>query len=269
MTKLRKERSYRLDKPLHKKIEGKLKKEIHSQEDKRNLLQSFMEATEFYMEEDSQVELIHRAKNFNELLYSFSILMQRALNQGRTFAVLEDVKYIPPLLFTFDKSQIGIIYTLGIIEGEIKKIKIQCCAVPVGKRKGRIISGEMIDISPFPLGDFIKDYDIFIKFYPQKPENHGQWEAGLIVSIYSAIINKDLPPSTLILGGIDKKGKLQAVSNMNNLVKILAKENRSSIFYPRDNEKDMKNLSKDISSHSFKAIKHIEEIITRLEIYNQ
>ena len=265
--KLREERARRLDKPLLEKIDVNVKKEIKNQEDKRALLKIFMQTADFYMEHKHEEWIISHSSDFDELLYIFTFLLQRALNKGRTFALAEDLKFIKLPLPNLWQNNIGTVTTVGQVEGKFEKVKIQCCAVPVSKGKGRIICGDKIHISYPPLQPLMKDYDIFIKCYPDKPQNSGQWEAALILSIYSALLNRIMPPFTVVIGGIDKNGKLQPVPDIDRIIKRLLKENKACIFYPYVNKEWVKYYFKDAPTNLLRPVKHIEEIIFILKIH--
>jgi hypothetical protein len=263
MVHIRKERTKRLESPISKKIDKDIAEKLFNEQGGEGLLDRLKYLSDFEIEDNGQKWLIENCKSPNELIYVFQLFLQRALNKGRSFSNLEDFKCITEnvdfnILKTSNDPLIGSVYTLGMVDGKIEKINIRCCAVPVKKGKGTITCIEKLPIDYFPLIKIIKDFNIYIKIHPKKPENLGQWEAALITAIYSSVFNKAFSNNTLILGGITKKGRITPINT-----EIIQKlEEKQYTIFISDEKKH--NINIDNSSH-FIYVKHIDEINLSLQ----
>ncbi|WP_213818924.1 hypothetical protein [Garciella nitratireducens] len=260
---IRLERTKRLNMPLAKKLKPY---EIENV-DKEEFLQRLMNVSDFFIDFQAQKWFIKNCKNNYQLMYAFQLLFQRAINQGHFYFLWEDFYYIvknmdlSQMYNSFDQ-QIGNIDTLGIIKNKVKKIKIRCCAIPIDKKKGKIYCIEKLFIRNLPIRKIIKDYNIYIKFYPQKPENHGSWEAALTIAIYSAIYNKIFNLPSLILGGITKKGEIKSIEIP--FETFINNQDPIQIFINIENNKNLQRSS----FYSIVNVKNIQDITSRMKKSN-
>src|SRR5699024_4429295 len=120
------------------------------------------------------------------------------LNKGRTYSTQVDSKIINKyinfsVLDDKNNDNIGRIYTLGVINGKVEEIEIRCFTTLAKVNCGKLTCNEDISINYPQLNQLIKNYNTYIKIYPQKPENIGEWELALKTAIYSSIYNKIFP----------------------------------------------------------------------------
>lgn len=265
MYNIRQERTKRLDKPILKKIDINVAEKLFNVHGGQILLDHLKHLYDFEIKDNGERWLIENCRNQHELIYAFQLFLQRALNKGRCFSNLEDFKSITgnidfTILNSSNNHLIGSAHTLGIIDGKTEKVEIRCCSVPVKKGKGTITCIKKLPINYFPLRKLVKDFNIYIKIYPNIPENLGQWEAALIIAIYSSIFNKVLPKSTLILGGITKEGWITPIATKT----INMPEDKQFIIFINEEKKDI--ISKRfVNSSHFIYVHHIDEIILSLQ----
>lgn len=260
--RLRLQRTKRLAQPLRKKLKSY---EIGTFS-KEEFLQRLIDVSDFPIDSKAQKWFIETCKNNQELFYAFQLLFQRAINQGHLDFLWEDFHSIVKNIdFSFmnhhSNQSIGTVYTLGIIEDKVEKIKIRCCAIPVSRKKGRILCTQKLSIRNLPIKESIKDYNIYIKFYPERPENDGKWEAALMVALYSAVYNKILPSPSFILGGITKKGEITPIDI--SFEKFMDQEGVFEIFISNKSKKNL-NLQKHFL-YPMIYVEDIKEIVSMMK----
>lgn len=202
---IREEREKRLKKPLVRLLDRGM-----DCYDPINLIEELKRVSQFSMDREVEDWLKQQCRDGRDLVKVFQIIMQRGLNSGRTHATGEDLSYISKyinfhVIHAGPHPEVGATHTLGIIHGRLERIKIHCAAIPVGKGRGTITSVEGISIHYPPLEQRLKDFDLYLKFYPDLPENDGDWEAALILAIVSALTHRVVPVD-YVLGGVDSEG---------------------------------------------------------------
>ena len=265
MTDVRKMRTRKLNQIVSKKVDRYVAKDLFDNQGAKALLECLQKLYDFELVNESKKWLIENCGSHNELIYAFQLFLQRAINKGRSRSTLSDFYCITEnidfsILYSSYNHLIGCVYTLGVLDGKVERIEIRSCAIPVKKGKGTITCIDELSIHYLPLKKLIKDFNIYIKIHPKKPEEDGQWQAALITAIYSAVYNKIMPVSCMVLGGITKKGVIIPI----NIEKLDILRNQEYTILISGENKD--NISINFMySFEFIYLHHIDEIISFLK----
>lgn len=237
-------------------------KDIFDQQGARAVLNKLKNLYDFTLMQESENWMVENCKNHQQLKYAFQLFLQRAINKGRNKSNVDDFDCITKnidfsVLHYSYNHLIGCVDTLGIINEKIEKISIRSCAIPVKRGKGVIASIQKLPIYYSPVKKLIKNFNIYIKIYPQIPKEDNQWEAALITAIYSSIFNKKLAKSSMVLGGITKQGNITPIYT--ERLDVLGNM-KSTIFMSYDNKSHID--TRFMPSFDFIYLHHIDEIIS-------